>query len=111
MDLNMSRSQLASRILLTALIASTEIGCASFSHPTTWPSVPVRRLPEEVLGKPREEQIDLPQPLLRQEKPAEYLLDVGDTLGIGLEGVIGPQNQPLPIQIPYPDALNQNIGV
>jgi protein involved in polysaccharide export with SLBB domain len=28
-----------------------------------------------------------------------------------LESVIGPQNQPLPIQIPYPDALNQNIGV
>src|SRR5262245_51735351 len=107
----MSRSHLMSRILMAALIASSAIGCASFSNPTTWPSVPVRRLPEGVLGKPREEQIDLPQPLLRQERPPEYLLDVGDTLGIGLEGVIGPQNQPLPIQMPFPDALNQNIGV
>ena len=42
-------------------------GCAAFSNPTTFPSVPVRRLPEEMLGKPREEQLDMPQAMLRQK--------------------------------------------
>ena len=75
-----SKLQLLRRLLPIALFAT--VGCASFSNPTTFPAVPVRRLPEEVLGKPRDEQRDIPQALLRQKKPEHYVLDAGDVLGI-----------------------------
>lgn len=99
------------RMLAVLLLAAAGSGCASFSNPTTFQSIPVRRLPDEVLGKPREEQIDVPGALLRQEPPAEYKLDAGDTLGIVLEGVIGARDQVPPINFPPQGALSQNIGV
>lgn len=99
------------RSALVMLMASAAVGCASFSNPTTHPSVPVRRLPEEVLGKPREEQVDIPQPLLRQPQPENYILDVGDTLGIVLDTIIGQRDQVPPIQLPVPGSLNQNVAV
>ena len=88
------------------------VGCASFSNPTTFPSVPVRRCPDEILGKPREEQLDVPQALLRQRKPEEYRLDAGDIIGFVLEGVIGSRDQPPPVTLPQPGpGGNKNIGL
>jgi hypothetical protein len=107
------RSTLHAARLLVPLAAALfgGVGCAAFSNPTTHPSVPVRRLPEEVFGKPREEQLDIPQALLRQRPPDSYKLDAGDTLGIFLEGVIGSANQPLPVQFPGINSPTQHIGV
>lgn len=96
-------------LTLTALFAGT--GCASFSNPTTWTAIPVRRLPDELLGKPREEQLDIPQPLLRQTQPKEHIIDVGDTLGIVLEKVLGEPNQVPPIVFPPQGSTYNNIGL
>lgn len=97
--------------LLPVAVLFGGVGCAAFSNPTTWPSVPVRRLPDELLGKPREEQLDLPQPLLRQKGNREHRIDAGDTLGIVLERILGEPNQAPPVQIPQPGATSSNIGL
>lgn len=100
------------RVMLPLIAAiGAGIGCASFSNPTTFPSVPVRRLPDQVLGKPREEQLDIPQPLLRQEPPAEHIVGPGDVLGIAVEGATHELPQVPPITYPPQGATYQNIGV
>jgi len=97
--------------LFAMLLLLASPGCASFSNPTTFPSIPVRRLPDDVLGKPREDQIDVPGALLRQVPPDEYRLDAGDTLGIVLDNVVGIPGQLPPVNFPAQGALSQNIGV
>ncbi|MFL5328016.1 MAG: sugar ABC transporter substrate-binding protein [Gemmataceae bacterium] len=102
--------QLALRRFLPIALA-TLTGCASFSNPTTFPAVPVRRLPDEMLGKARDEQLDIPQALLRQEKPDKHLVDAGDILGIVFPGVLGAADQAPPVSLPQPGQINQTIGI
>lgn len=73
-------------------------GCASVTNPVT-DGIPVRRLPEELLGESREELKPIPLTMLRQEKPPAHLVDAGDILGIVIEGVLGDKNQPAPVRL------------
>ena len=57
-------------IVLTAGLCG---GCASWSNPTLADSIPVHRLPQEVFGRPREEEKTIPLTLLRQKPPDIYL--------------------------------------
>jgi protein involved in polysaccharide export with SLBB domain len=72
-------------------------GCAAFTNPVA-EGVPVRRLPPELLGRPREEERPLPLPLLRQNPPEVYRLAPGDVLGVYIEGVLGERTQPPPVR-------------
>lgn len=106
------RSKLiATRQMLTIALLCSSLGCASLSNPTTYPSIPVRRLPEEVLGPSRDSQLDIPQTLLRQPPNQEHRVDAGDTLGVYL--VEPGETRPiLPgVLFPTPGALIQNIGI
>jgi protein involved in polysaccharide export with SLBB domain len=87
-------------LLVVALlpVAAWSGGCASFTNPVA-DGIPVRRLPEEVLGRPREELRPLPLNLLRQREPDQYRVDKGDLLGVYVEDVLGIRGQPIPIQI------------
>lgn len=107
----MRANQVATRRLLTIAALVGGIGCAAITNPTTYPSVPVRRLPEEVFGKSRDAQLDIPQPLLRQPPNQEYRLDIGDTLGIFLVETQDGRAQLPPVNFPAPGALSQNIGI
>ena len=88
--------------------------CAAFTNPVAFDSIPVNRLPDEVLGRPRSELQSLPLTLLRQREPDEYTLDKGDVLGIVAEQIIGPTGanagQNYPVQL-NPSQTSQRSAV
>jgi protein involved in polysaccharide export with SLBB domain len=85
-------------------VAGWSGGCAALTNPVA-DGIPVRRLPAEVLGRPRSELHPLPLNLLRQKEPDEYRLDKGDVLGIFAEEILTRGNQPIPVQLnPSPTA-------
>ncbi len=95
--------------IAVAMIAGTLSGCAAFTNPVA-NGVPVRMLPDEVLGESREgfEPINLAK--LRMKPPEQFLLDTGDTLGIYVEGVIGDAGTPPPVNLPSSSELPPAIG-
>jgi protein involved in polysaccharide export with SLBB domain len=60
--------------------------------------IPVRRLPDEVFGRPKSELYQLPLNMLRINNPGEYKLDKGDVLGIVADEVVNKIEQPIPVQ-------------
>src|SRR5271170_6286334 len=72
--------------LVLALLCGMFGGCAAFSNPVCQ-GVPVKRLPTEYLASPKDETRPIPLTLLRRQPPDVYRVDVGDTLGIYIEGV------------------------
>ena len=56
-------------VLGLALASVLAGGCASITNPVV-DGIPVRRLPPEFLGLPREEQREIPLTLLRQKPPS-----------------------------------------
>ncbi len=74
-------------------------GCASLSNPVA-DGVPVRRLPDEVLGRPKADLKPIPLTLLRQKEPETYRLDKGDVLAVVAEEIIAPVNTPVPVRLP-----------
>src|SRR5437016_2712714 len=94
------------RLLLTLLPVAACLcgGCAALTNPVA-DGIPVRRLPEEVLGRPKTELHPVPLTMLRQRDPGEYRLDRGDVLGVYVENLLGNPNQPIPVQVnPNPNA-------
>jgi len=85
-------------VVLAGLLSCLS-GCAALTNPVA-DGIPVHRLPPEVLGQPREEEIPIPLTALRQPPPDSYRLDVGDVLGIWIEGVLGNRDQPPPVSVP-----------
>ena len=65
--------------LLLVAAASVSGGCAALTNPVA-DGIPVRRLPAEVLGRPKEEMRPIPLTLLRQKEQKEYRLAPGDVL-------------------------------
>ena len=81
-------------VLVSAALLS---GCAAYTNPVA-NGIPVRMLPDQLLAESREnfEPIDLA--ILRQPPPESFKLDVGDTLGVYIEGIIGDENTPPPCE-------------
>jgi protein involved in polysaccharide export with SLBB domain len=77
-------------LAVAAVAAAWAGGCASFTNPVA-DGIPVRRLPAELLGRPRAELQPLPLNLLRQREPEQYKLDKGDVLAIVAEELLGPR--------------------
>src|SRR5262245_42599343 len=95
--------------ILAATGAVALAGCAAVTNPVA-NGIPVRLLPEELKAETREGFEQIPLTLLRQQPPEAYLLDVGDTLGIFIEGVIGSTDTPPPVNIPDTAELPPSIG-
>ncbi|MEO0530429.1 MAG: polysaccharide biosynthesis/export family protein [Planctomycetota bacterium] len=100
------RSSLGLAVLAMAMTLS---GCAAFTNPVA-NGVPVRLLPEELLGESREGFEPVNLALLRDEPPEQFLLDAGDTLGIYVEGIIGDETVPPPVNLPSSSELPPAIG-
>lgn len=84
-------------------------GCAAFTNPTAYEGIPVNRLPDEVLGRPRSELQAVPLTMLRQREPDEYRVDKGDVLGISADQIF-PQGAGIPVQFnPNPNASRQSV--
>src|SRR2546423_14240882 len=107
---NRSRTVRLALLGATLILAGGAGGCASFSNPVLWQGVEVRRLPPEVLGRPREEERPIPLNLLTQPQPENYLLDADDTLGIYIENVLGVREQPPPVTIREGSRLPPAVG-
>ena len=84
-------------------------GCAQLTNPVI-DGVPVRRVPEEFLGTPRDDFKAIPLDLLRQKPNRNYTLDQGDILGIYIDKILGEQGQPLPFRMPEQQGLPPAIG-
>jgi len=94
--------------LLAVVAGST--GCASLTNPTAYEGIPVNRVPDEVLGRPRSELQALPLNLLRQPDPKEYRVDKGDVLGVVAEQILGQSGQQIPVQFnPNPTAARPAV--
>lgn len=99
-------------LLLVAAVALSN-GCAAVTNPVA-DGIPVRRLPAEVLGRPKAEMKPISLTLLRQKEPEIYRVDKGDVLAIVAEQVIvqtDPLNQPPPpVKLPDPVSNTAAIG-
>ena len=84
--------------LLVWVIAVGFTGCASLTNPVA-DGIPVRRLPEEVLGRPKSDYRPIPLNLLRIQTPQEYRLDKGDVLAIVADEILTKAEQPIPVQM------------
>lgn len=85
---------------------STLSGCAAF-RPLK--GVPARYLPEELKGCSREDGQMIDLSYLRQQAPAEYMVDAGDVLAIYIENVLGQRDQP-PINQPLDTTRPPTLG-
>lgn len=84
-------------------------GCASITNPVA-NGVPVRILPDELLAETKEDFEAVPLTLLRQRRPESYKLGPRDTLGIYIEGILGNEETPPPVNIPSSPDLPPSIG-
>ena len=95
--------------LLAAVACAVSGGCAAFTNPVA-NGVPVRLIPDDLLAPSREgyESVDLT--MLRQPPPEQFVLDSGDTLGVYIEGVIGDESTPPPVNLPASAEMPPAIG-
>jgi protein involved in polysaccharide export with SLBB domain len=94
---------------IAAVAAVAPIGCAAMTNPTS-DGIPVRRLPAEVLGRPREEMKPIPLTLLRQKEPDAYRLDKGDVLAVIASEVFGGENVQAPVKLADQFSNNSALG-
>lgn len=96
-------------VILMSICCGLLSGCAALTNPVA-NGVPVRILPDELLGESREGFEPIPLTLLRQKPPKQYILAAGDTLGVYIEGVLGDADTPPPVNIPDSADLPPSIG-
>lgn len=75
------------------------VGCAAVTNPVA-DAIPVRRLPAEVLGRPRADLKPIPLTVLRQREIETYTFDKGDVLAIVADNVIAPPGAAAPVKLP-----------
>lgn len=95
--------------VLIAAAAGLSVGCAAVTNPVA-DGIPVRRLPAEVLGRPRSDLKPIPLTVLRQREVEPYLLDAGDTLAIIADNVIAPEAAPAPVKLPDANSDTASVG-
>jgi len=96
---------LFSLMLLSLLIFST--GCAALKPVS---GIPARYMPENFKPNTRSGKKTIDLSLLRQEPPAQYLLDSGDLLAIYIEGVLGRRDQVPPVFFPQNREIAPSYG-
>ena len=74
-------------------------GCTAITNPVA-DGIPVRLLPQELIGPSKACWQSLPLNVLRQPQPEVYKLAPGDVLGVYVDGFIGDRSQILAIQVP-----------
>ncbi|WP_197527694.1 polysaccharide biosynthesis/export family protein [Posidoniimonas polymericola] len=105
----MSRRPGAFGLLLLGLGSLLQVGCAAVTNPTA-NGVPAHALPPELLAESKEGYSPVDLTLLRVPPPEVYLLDVGDTLGVYVEGIVGSVDAPPPVSVADSTEKTPSIG-
>lgn len=85
-------------------------GCSTFDCLKGIPSVSARRVPKSILGRGREEMVQISMARLRQMPPKVYQLGPNDTLGIYIENVLGQPDEAPPVNFPEDGSKPPSIG-
>lgn len=106
----MAITKTSSRLILSITMLSTILsgltGCSSLStFGGDIPTVPVNRVPRELLGRERANMQQISISRLRQKTPDVYQLGANDVLGIYIENVLGQPEVAPPVQ--FPEEANQ----
>ena len=98
------------RVLLILIVATASLsgGCAALTNPVA-DGIPVRRLPAEVLGRPKADLRAIPLNALQQREPDPYRLDKGDVLAVIADNLIAPDTAQAPVKLP--DQLNNTAAL
>lgn len=98
------------RVLLVLIVATASLsgGCAALTNPVA-DGIPVRRLPAEVLGRPKADLRAIPLNALQQREPDPYRLDKGDVLAVIADNLIAPNTAQPPVKLP--DQLNNTAAL
>ncbi len=95
--------------LMAWLLCAALQGCAAISNPVA-NGVPVRLLPDELLGESKEGLQPIPLAMLGQKQPKAYKVGPDDVLGIWIEGILGERNQAPPLQLTQYSNLPPSLG-
>lgn len=96
--------------VVCAMLVLSLAGCSSLDCLKGIPSVPVKRVPRSLMGRPREEMIQISMARLRQVPPKVYQLGPNDTLGIYIENVLGVPDEAPPVNFPEDGSKPPSIG-
>lgn len=87
--------------LAALLLCLAQVGCSALDlNECDIPAIPARRVPPELLGRPRDDMQQITISRLRQNPPKVYQLGAGDVLGIYIEFVLGEQGESPPVHFP-----------
>ena len=95
-------------LLLVAAVGCFS-GCASLTNPVA-DGIPVRRLPPEILGRPKSELRAIPLTALKQPELDPYRLDKGDVLAVVADNLIAPDGQIAPVKLPDSSSNTAALG-
>jgi len=96
--------------MLCVVILVSLSGCSTFDCLKGIPSVSARRVPKSLLGRGREEMVQISMARLRQMPPKVYQLGPNDTLGIYIENVLGQPDEAPPVNFPEDGSKAPSIG-
>lgn len=106
---NLGLGTLMLRLICVTVLVSLS-GCTSLDCLKGIPSVPVKRIPRAMLGRPREDMVQISMARLRQVPPKVYQLGPNDTLGIYIENVLGSPDEAPPVNFPEDASKAPSIG-
>ncbi len=84
-------------------------GCSAITNPVA-NGIPARLLDDDLLAEPKENKESIPLGWLRVDPPDVYRLDVGDIMGIYIEGALGKRDEVPPINLPQVENVPPSIG-
>jgi protein involved in polysaccharide export with SLBB domain len=87
--------------LAMVLLCCALTGCTAMTNPVA-DGIPVRLLPDELIGPCKTSWQTIPLNALRQPPTDAYRLATGDVLGVFIDGYVGASTQPLPVQAASP---------
>jgi protein involved in polysaccharide export with SLBB domain len=81
-----------------AVLSALAGGCAAVTNPVA-DGIPVRRVPQELLARPKSQLQQINFTLLRRKEIENYKLDKGDVLAVIAGDLFGPESQQPPVKL------------
>ncbi len=107
----MTRTSLKQTVFgVAGLLLLAGNGCSSTSLFGYIPAIPVERIPNSMLGRPREDMQEISLSRLRQQPKDVYQLGANDILGIYIETILGSAEEAPPVHFPEDGEQAPSIG-